>query len=85
MAGSQTQATEHKSENSDPCFLGGAVLVKAEGDAAAEVVDGQQRLTTSTTLSSMVACRPRTASEGSPGAPTGIVAAGRLMFGRAAR
>ena len=34
----------------DPYFLGSIVLVKAENDAAAEVVDGQQRLTTLTLL-----------------------------------
>ena len=34
----------------DPYFLGSVVLVKTEGDPAAEVVDGQQRLTTLTIL-----------------------------------
>jgi hypothetical protein len=34
----------------DPYFLGSIVLVKAENDANAEVVDGQQRLTTLTLL-----------------------------------
>ncbi|MEU4802979.1 DUF262 domain-containing HNH endonuclease family protein [Actinosynnema sp. NPDC023587] len=34
----------------DPYFLGSIVLVKAENDAEAEVVDGQQRLTTLTLL-----------------------------------
>jgi hypothetical protein len=34
----------------DPYFLGSIVLVKAENDAHAEVVDGQQRLTTLTIL-----------------------------------
>lgn len=45
---------EHKLENSDPYFLGSVVLVKADGDARAEVVDGQQRLTTLITLLSVV-------------------------------
>lgn len=45
---------EHKLENSDPYFLGSVVLVKAEGDATAEVVDGQQRLTTLMTLLSVI-------------------------------
>jgi hypothetical protein len=44
---------EHKLEDSDPYFLGSVVLVKREDDAAAEVVDGQQRLTTLTVLLSV--------------------------------
>ena len=35
-------------EDTDPYFLGSIVLVKAENDPQAEVVDGQQRLTTLT-------------------------------------
>lgn len=38
----------------DPYFLGSVVLVKAEGDPRAEVVDGQQRLTTLTVLLSVL-------------------------------
>ncbi|MGW3329118.1 DUF262 domain-containing protein [Streptomyces rubiginosohelvolus] len=34
----------------EPYFLGSVVLVKAKGDAPAEVIDGQQRLTTLTIL-----------------------------------
>ncbi|MEV6490208.1 DUF262 domain-containing HNH endonuclease family protein [Actinoplanes sp. NPDC051633] len=45
---------EHKLENSDPYFLGSVVLVKEEGKAEAEVVDGQQRLTTLMTLLSVL-------------------------------
>ena len=45
---------EHNLENSDPYFLGSVVLVKAEGDADAEVVDGQQRLTTLIMLLSVI-------------------------------
>jgi hypothetical protein len=45
---------EHRLEDSDPYFLGSVVLVKEEGDARAEVVDGQQRLTTLITLLSVV-------------------------------
>ncbi|MEV0726560.1 DUF262 domain-containing protein [Micromonospora purpureochromogenes] len=45
---------EHKLENSDPYFLGSVVLVKEEGDADAEVVDGQQRLTTLIMLMSVI-------------------------------
>jgi hypothetical protein len=45
---------EHKLEDSDPYFLGSIVLVKEEGDAGAEVVDGQQRLTTLMTLLSVI-------------------------------
>ena len=45
---------EHRLEDSDPYFLGSVVLVKDEGDARAEVVDGQQRLTTLITLLSVV-------------------------------
>lgn len=45
---------EHKLENSDPYFLGSIVLVKTEGEADAEVIDGQQRLTTLTTLLSVL-------------------------------
>jgi hypothetical protein len=45
---------EHRLEDSDPYFLGSVVLVKAEGDPRAEVVDGQQRLTTLTTLLSVI-------------------------------
>lgn len=37
-------------DTTDPYFLGSIVLVKAENDAQAEVVDGQQRLTTLTLL-----------------------------------
>src|ERR1041384_764211 len=37
-------------EDTDPYFLGSVVLVKTENDANAEVVDGQQRLTTLTVL-----------------------------------
>ena len=37
-------------EDLDPYFLGSIVLVKAEGNPKAEVVDGQQRLTTLTIL-----------------------------------
>lgn len=36
--------------DADPYFLGSIVLVKADGDALSEVVDGQQRLTTLTLL-----------------------------------
>ncbi|WP_410636017.1 DUF262 domain-containing protein [Amycolatopsis sp. cmx-4-83] len=39
---------------SDPYFLGSIVLVKAEKQALAEVVDGQQRLTTLTVLYSVL-------------------------------
>jgi hypothetical protein len=45
---------EHKLENSDPYFLGSIVLVKEEGYPKAEVVDGQQRLTTLTVLLSVL-------------------------------
>lgn len=45
---------EHKLENADPYFLGSIVLVKEEGEPRAEVVDGQQRLTTLTTLLSVL-------------------------------
>lgn len=38
----------------DPYFLGSVVLVKGEGDPAAAVVDGQQRLTTLTILLSVL-------------------------------
>jgi hypothetical protein len=45
---------EHKLEDSDPYFLGSVVLVKEESVPDAEVVDGQQRLTTLTTLMSVL-------------------------------
>jgi hypothetical protein len=44
----------HRLEDSDPYFLGSVVLVKGEGDAHAEVVDGQQRLTTLMILLSVI-------------------------------
>jgi hypothetical protein len=44
----------HRLEDSDPYFLGSVVLVKGEGDALAEVVDGQQRLTTLMILLSVI-------------------------------
>ncbi|WLS44509.1 DUF262 domain-containing protein [Micromonospora profundi] len=44
----------HNLEDSDPYFLGSVVLVKEEGVADAEVVDGQQRLTTLIMLLSVV-------------------------------
>jgi hypothetical protein len=37
---------EHKLEEADPYFLGSAVLIKEEDNPRAQVVDGQQRLTT---------------------------------------
>ncbi|MDQ6927420.1 MAG: DUF262 domain-containing HNH endonuclease family protein [Actinomycetota bacterium] len=49
---SATRAT--KAQEPDPYFLGSVVLVKAEGDPAAAVVDGQQRLTTLTILLSVL-------------------------------
>lgn len=49
----QAARCEHRLEDSDPYFLGSVVLVKDEGDARAEVVDGQQRLTTLVTLLSV--------------------------------
>jgi len=42
--------TKPSLDDADPYFLGSVVLVKAESDAHAEVVDGQQRLTTLTIL-----------------------------------
>ncbi|WP_437303791.1 DUF262 domain-containing protein [Sorangium sp. So ce388] len=39
-----------KLEQSPPYFLGSIVIIKSDGDARAEVVDGQQRLTTLTIL-----------------------------------
>jgi hypothetical protein len=39
-------STKQSLDEADPYFLGSVVLVKAERDAHAEVVDGQQRLTT---------------------------------------
>jgi hypothetical protein len=45
---------EHQLEDSDPYFLGSVVLVKDEDDPHADVVDGQQRLTTLVTLLSVV-------------------------------
>ena len=47
---------EHSLEEADPYFLGSVVLVKDEGNAHAEVVDGQQRLTTLITLLSVMRC-----------------------------
>lgn len=44
-----TDALDRESSN-EPYFLGSIVLVKAEGVPAAEVIDGQQRLTTVTIL-----------------------------------
>lgn len=41
-------------EEADPYFLGSVVLVKAENDARAEIVDGQQRLTTLAVLLSAI-------------------------------
>lgn len=41
-------------DDADPYFLGSVVLVKVENDPQAEVVDGQQRLTTLTILLSAV-------------------------------
>ena len=43
------QDSNSKNE-SDPYFLGSIVLIKSEGDPRAEVIDGQQRLTTLTIL-----------------------------------
>jgi len=37
-------------ENAEPYFLGSLVLIKAPGSSQAQVVDGQQRLTTLTCL-----------------------------------
>lgn len=41
-------------DTNEPYFLGSVVLVKAPGDARAEVIDGQQRLTTITLLLSLL-------------------------------
>ena len=43
---------------SDPYFLGSVVLVKAEKDAHAEVVDGQQRLTVTVQVSGVLGVSP---------------------------
>ena len=37
-------------DSESPYFLGNVVLIKSDGDATSEVVDGQQRLTTLTML-----------------------------------
>lgn len=50
-------AGDHGVTDSEPYFLGSIVLVKAEGDPRAEVVDGQQRLTTLTILLSVLRLR----------------------------
>ena len=42
--------TDAMKRDSEPYFLGSVVLIKSDGDAKSEVVDGQQRLTTLTML-----------------------------------
>ena len=54
-------AAGKESEDPEPYFLGSVVLVKAEHDPKAEIVDGQQRLTTLTILLS--ALRERVSEE----------------------
>ena len=44
----------YKNEEEDSYFLGSIVLIKEEGKPAAEVIDGQQRLTTLTILISTI-------------------------------
>lgn len=51
-----------RDEDLEPYFLGSIVLVKAEGDANADVIDGQQRLTTLTIL--LAVLRSLTSSKG---------------------
>lgn len=45
----------YKEEKEDSYFLGSIVLIKQEGKPAAEVIDGQQRLTTLTILLAIIA------------------------------
>lgn len=47
----------YKNEKEDSYFLGSIVLIKEEGKPAAEVIDGQQRLTTLTILLAIIANR----------------------------
>ncbi len=46
----------HNVEEEEGYFLGSIVLIKSEGEALAEVIDGQQRLTTLTILLAAIAC-----------------------------
>ncbi|WP_428426051.1 DUF262 domain-containing protein [Pararhizobium sp.] len=46
----------HDVEDEEGYFLGSIVLIKSEGEALAEVIDGQQRLTTLTILLAAIAC-----------------------------
>ncbi|APO75231.1 hypothetical protein AM571_CH02422 [Rhizobium etli 8C-3] len=45
----------HEEEDEEGYFLGSIVLIKSEGEARAEVIDGQQRLTTLTILLGAIA------------------------------
>lgn len=73
----------YEREKEDSYFLGSIVLIKNEGSPVAEVIDGQQRLTTLTILLAAIACR--LTGEMRDSCKNFVVEAGNPLLGRAAK
>lgn len=73
----------YEREKEDSYFLGSIVLIKNEGSPVAEVIDGQQRLTTLTIL--LAAIASRLTGEMRDSCKNFVVEAGNPLLGRAAK